>query len=153
MNRHQRRRGKVTYSTMKLKPEELDTNFDIGVEGKFGPVVMIWANATGRKVVEDVWPEVEWSTDEKFASVHSPDWQFAHVRVTRLPPELEAHVPLERANPQSLGFAVAAALQGPARVYYCKENSIETIRLGGFRLPVEVEYVPPGMTRWSIKVR
>jgi hypothetical protein len=65
----------------------------------------------GRRVVEDAFPDVEWTTDEIFASCHSDEWLFTHIRVTRLPPYLEDEVPLTFASPDSLGFAVALRLQ------------------------------------------
>jgi hypothetical protein len=59
--------------------EDIETRYDIGVDAKVGQIVMVYANAVGRKIVEDVWPEVQWSTDEKFASVNPPDWRFTHI--------------------------------------------------------------------------
>ncbi len=90
--------------------DQIDQNFGIQVEGKIGQVVMVFANAKGRKVVGDLWPDVEWSTDEVFSSIHSPDWLFTHIRVTKLPPHLEKSTPLAFASPDQLGFAVAMAL-------------------------------------------
>jgi hypothetical protein len=72
---------------------------------------MVFANAKGRNVVEDLWPDVEWTTDETFSSMHSPDWLFTHIRVTKLPPHLEKSTPLAFASPDQLGIAVTMSLQ------------------------------------------
>jgi hypothetical protein len=72
---------------------------------------MVMANTKGRQTVEGLWPDVEWTTDEGFSSYHSPDWKFAHVKVTRLPDHLAEVLPLEFASPDSLGVAVTIALQ------------------------------------------
>jgi hypothetical protein len=84
---------------------------DIQVDAKVGSIVMIFANSKGRKVVESLWPDIEWTTDEIFARVHSPDWLFTHIRVTKLPPPLEERTPLAFASPDAIGCAVAMALQ------------------------------------------
>jgi hypothetical protein len=108
MNRHDRRaasREKRHSKTIKIG--QIDSTCDIQVDAKFGQIVMIFANAKGRKIVEDVWPDVEWTTDATFASVHSIDWLFTHIRVTRLPPHLGERLPLAFASPDALGFAVA----------------------------------------------
>src|SRR5262249_16200306 len=85
--------------------------FDIAVEPKFNPVVMIYANSKGRKVVEDLWPDVEWTRDDpQFAPSFPLDWQFTHVRITKLQSHLEAKVPLSRAVPESLSMAVVWAI-------------------------------------------
>jgi hypothetical protein len=91
--------------------DKLNSICDIQIDAKVEAIVMIFANAAGRKVVEDLWPEVEWSSDEKFADSLPSDWLFTHVRVTKLPPDLEKSVPLAFAEPDALGFAVALALQ------------------------------------------
>jgi hypothetical protein len=46
----------------------------IHVYAKTERVVRISANPMGRMVVEDLWPDVEWTTDEKFSTVHSREW-------------------------------------------------------------------------------
>jgi hypothetical protein len=61
--------------------------------------------------VESLFPDVQWTTDDIFSRVHSPDWLFTHIRVTKLPPLLAEECPLVFATPDSLGFAVAMALQ------------------------------------------
>jgi hypothetical protein len=81
------------------------------VDAKQKKIVMVFANAEGRKVVENLWPDVEWSTDLLFAPNHGGDWLFTHIKVTKLPVHFEARVPLEFANPDAIGYAVAAALQ------------------------------------------
>ena len=91
--------------------KEIDSHADIQVDAKFGQIVMIFANVHGRRVVEEAWPDVEWTTDEIFSRIHSPDWLFTHIRVTRLPPHLEQRVPLAFASPDALGRAVAYSLQ------------------------------------------
>ena len=83
---------------------DLDRQTDIQVEGKAGQCVMIMANSNGRRTVEDLFPDVEWTTGHFFAKVHSSDWQFTHIKVTRLPPHFEASVPLAFASPDSLGL-------------------------------------------------
>jgi hypothetical protein len=118
MNRHKRRKA---HKTRKIALNQIDSQFDIQVDGKVGQVLMIFANATGRKVVEELWPDVEWTTDERFSRWHSPDWLFTHVRVTKLQPHLEGAVPLAFASSESLGYAVALALQSgaePGRVAF-----------------------------------
>ena len=108
-NRHERRKAaKERYVYMSFS--EIDAKFPVQVDGKHGSTVMIFANSAGRKVVEDLWPDVKWSTDGKFAPCHSADWLFTHIKVTRLPPHLEETVPLAFASAESLGYAVALAL-------------------------------------------
>ena len=104
MNRRARRAAKIAV-------KEIDSHADIQVDAKFGQIVMILANARGHRVVDEAWPDVEWTTDEIFSRVHSPDRLFTHIRVTRLPPHLERRVPLAFASPDALGFAVAYSLQ------------------------------------------
>jgi hypothetical protein len=116
MNRQQRRRAHVQHLCL----DDIFDHADIVVVPKFHPVVMIYANAKGRKVAEDLFPDVEWARDALFANGTPPDWQFTHVRVTKLPPHLEEVAPLSDAVPDSVGLAVAVALQrvmtGPPRV-------------------------------------
>lgn len=114
MNRHERRKAAGKTRKTFLKWGEIDKKFAIQVDGKIESVVMIFANPAGRKIAEDLFPDVEWSTDEKFRRCHSDDWLFTHVRVTRLPPHLEAAVPLKFASAESLGYAVALALHDRA---------------------------------------
>jgi hypothetical protein len=138
----------------KLKPDQIDSNFDVQVEAKCERVVMVFANAKGRKVVEELWPDVEWATDEIFAEAHSDDWLFTHIRVTKLPPHLEETVPLAFANPDSLGLAVAIALQRvaePGRVChymgYGKDLEIHTYNTSRDRERARTlfaEFVPAG---------
>jgi hypothetical protein len=90
---HERRAARRTKS-FKIKPSSLYDRADIVVDPKFEQVVMILANLKGRTVVEDLFPDVEWATDPIFASISPPDWQFTHVRVTKLPAHLEETVPL-----------------------------------------------------------
>jgi hypothetical protein len=97
----------------KIDPRKIDSECDIQVDAKGGQYVMLCANAVGRRVVEDVFPDVEWTTDEIFSQCHSDKWLFTHIRVTRLPPHLENRIPLAFASPDSLGFAVALFLQPP----------------------------------------
>jgi hypothetical protein len=134
---------------------DVDSKFDIQVEPKIERVVMILANAKGRRVVEDMWPDIEWKTDEKFLKMHSAGWQFTHVRVTRLPPHLEATVPLAFTEPDALGFAVACALHRrawPLRVAYWTGHG-KDLQINTFgEAPKDesgdaalfAEYVPPG---------
>jgi hypothetical protein len=90
---------------------DIGSDCDIQVDAKGDRCVMLIANAVGRRVVENAFPDVEWETDELFASCHSNEWLFTHIRVTRLPPHLEKKIPLVFASPDSLGFAVALRLQ------------------------------------------
>ena len=151
MNRHERRKAaKVS----EVKIGELDKKFAIQVDGKVGSVVMIYANSEGRKIVVDMWPDVEWSTDDKFSRYHSDEWRFTHIRVTRLPPHLEKAVPLAFASAESLGYAVALALHRrawPLRVAYWVGEGAD-IEMGTFGSPPDegrgadlalyAEYVP-----------
>jgi hypothetical protein len=123
MNRHERRKKKsgARMKKMAIAMRDVDSTFDIQVDAKVEQIVMIFANVQGRKVVADLWPDVQWTTDETFSSVHSPDWLFTHIRVTKLPPHLEGTVPLAFASSDALGFAVAMALQrvaDPRRVVH-----------------------------------
>ena len=116
----------------------------------------ICANSKGRSIVEDLWPDVEWTSDEVFSRVHSAEWLFTHVRVTRLPPHLEETTPLVFATPDSLAFAGAFALYRrawPVRVvYYTGEG--DDLQLNAFGSPPDdakgadialyADYVPPG---------
>jgi hypothetical protein len=114
--------------------DEIDSRCDIRVDAKFGQTVMILANARGRRAVEDAWPDVKWATDHYVSSIHSPDWLFTHIRVTRLPPYLEQKVPLAFASPDALGFAVALSLQRRCElgrvIFYSGEGT--DLRLGKF---------------------
>ena len=101
MERHGRR----------VAADKLEELCDIGVDAKPAQVVMIFANAQGRRVVKAIFPDVQWTTDEFFAKGHSPDWLFTHILVTKLPPELEARKPLTLVSPDAIGMAVAMALQ------------------------------------------
>jgi hypothetical protein len=107
-----RKRERVRRFDMKL--DEIDSKFAIQVDGKHASTVMIFADSVGRKIVEDLWPDIRWSTDDKFSRWHSADWLFTHIKVTRLPPHLEVAVPLAFASAESLGYAVALALHDRA---------------------------------------
>lgn len=109
-NRRERRaaKSKVRKSTIALN--QVCAVCDIEVDAKVDRIVMIMANPRGREIVERLWPDVEWATDEHMAS-HPADWLFTHIRVTKLPPHLEASVPLAFASIDSVGMAVAMALQ------------------------------------------
>jgi hypothetical protein len=102
---------RVRRTREKIRPDQIDSAFDIQVDAKVEQIVMVFANTKGNKVVEDLWPDVQWTTDEIFSQVHSPDWLFTHIRVTKLPPHLEGKTPLAFASPDALGLAVAMALQ------------------------------------------
>ena len=124
-NRH---RAAVRGASRKTrKTVQIDLICDIQVKAKVEQVVMIWANVKGRKVVEDLWPDVEWATDEFFSPMHSPDWLFTHIRVTKLPPDLEEGCPLTFAPPDAVGCAVATALQrlaAPERVAHFADDTV-----------------------------
>jgi len=154
MNRKQRRAAASREQWLYLKWDEIDSKLDIQVDGKHGRVVMVLASPKGRKVVEDLWPDVEWSTDEKFARCHSADWLFTHIRVTRLPPHFERAVPLAFASAESLGWPVACALHRrawPLRVGWWSGEGAD-VKLEMFGSPpskekgdqaLYAEYVPP----------
>jgi hypothetical protein len=149
-------RRKLRRKSGRVALDQIDHQFDIQVEAKFGQIVMIFANAKGRKLVEDLWPGVRWTTDEHFSSVHSPDWLFTHICVTKLPPHLESKTPLAFASPDQLGIAVSMALQRlaePRRVV-CYIGTGPNIRLNVLALEnlgeesiarsLFAEYVPAG---------
>jgi hypothetical protein len=153
MNRKQSRGLKARERYLKLNHGDIDSPFDIQVEGKFGQIVMICANAKGRKIVEDLWPDVQWTRDEIFSRAHSAEWLFTHVQVTRLPPHFET--PPSFDSPDALGFAVACAVHRrawPIRVAYYTGQGAD-LQLNAFGSPpheakgVDValyaEYVPP----------
>jgi hypothetical protein len=115
MNRHGAAVRGATRKTRKTV--QIDLICDIQVKAKVDQVVMIWANVKGRKLVEDLWPDVEWATDEIFSRMHSPDWLFTHIRVTKLPPHLEENTPLTFASQLDAGFCPAStktiSISGP----------------------------------------
>jgi hypothetical protein len=125
MNRHERRTAKSRERRLSLKFSEIDSKFDIQVDGKYGQVVM------------------------------AADWSFTHIRVTRLPPHLEKAVPLAFASAESLGWPVALALHRrawPLRVAWWlgegADTRIETFgsppsEEKGADLALYAEYVPP----------
>jgi hypothetical protein len=86
--------------------------------------------------------------------MHSADWLFTHVRVSKLPPYLEAKVPLVFCTPDALGFAVAAELHrhAPGRVVFWTGYD-ESLQLNRFDKSSRTfgsgelfaEYVPPGI--------
>lgn len=100
--------------------KKIDRESDIGVDAKANQIVMSFANQRGRTAVEALWPEVEWVTDDIFSRIHSPDWMFTHIRVTRIPASF-ASTPLDAVTPDSLGLLVAFALgqrAEPRRVFH-----------------------------------
>ena len=155
MNRRGRGAAQPRTRTTKIALGAIDQKCDIQVDAKVEQIVMIFANQKGRKIVEDLWPDVQWTTDKTFASVHSSDWLFTHIRVTRLPPYLTSKVPLSFASPDALGFAVAIALQRSAEprrvVYYTgsgaelKVNMFDGVSAKpGTDIALFAEYVPAG---------
>jgi hypothetical protein len=149
MGKAKRKRGLPRMLETQISTENLDLDYDIHVEAKPAQVVMLRANPVGCKVVEELWPAVKWSTDARFAS---DEWQFTLIRVTRLPPHIEATgIPLNEAVPDSLGIIVARQLQWLAAfrrvlhwvgqgedAHVCKYDVTE------MPSPLAVEYVPPG---------
>jgi hypothetical protein len=127
MSRKERRAAASRQRKFSVRIGEIYERFDITVEGKeqdaYGvdlptPWVMILANAKGRKITEDLWPDVEWARDVHFADVPE-DWQFTHVCVTQLPQHLAEASSIEDASGDGLAFVVATALQAfaePRRV-------------------------------------
>jgi hypothetical protein len=144
MNRKERRRRKAVVRTREIQIDTITSNCDVQVDAKLEQVVMFFANAKGRKVVEDLWSDVEWTTDDTFAEGHPPDWLFTHIRVTRLPPHLEEQVPLAFASPDALGFAVAIAIhrrhREPERVMFYSGQGAD-LKVGTFG---SVPSYPPG---------
>jgi hypothetical protein len=144
---------------------EVYKRFDITVEGKDLnsngvempiPLVMILANAKGRKITEDLWPDVEWTRDV-FSHGLPEDWQFTHVHVKQLPQHLQAVSAPEDAAGDSLAFAVATALQafaGPQRVAHMTGH-LEDLKINIYNVgehgkssarEFDVEYVPSTQT-------
>jgi hypothetical protein len=110
-NRHERRKaGRGKARSVRIRLDEINDRFDVIVEGK-GTTTMIQANAAGREAVSKLWPHIEWSRDEMYERADlPPDWQFAHVVVTKLPAHLEEKVALVRATEDGRAAAVAFAL-------------------------------------------
>jgi hypothetical protein len=109
--------GEAPLSLMKI----IGAHTDIQVESQDGDVVRIFAKAVGREVVECLFPDVEWGTDDTFASVDFPDWMVTQIRVTKLPEAYHSLVPAPPFSPDALGFAVGTfirRLAGPGRVCY-----------------------------------
>jgi hypothetical protein len=118
MNRQQRRAAATKQrKSFNISIRGRHTRFDIQVEGKDHdangaamptPLVMIMANARGRKIVEDLWPppgEV-WARGVMFEH-EPPDWQFTHVVVTQLPQHLAE---VSRGPGEDSGDALACAV-------------------------------------------
>lgn len=158
MNRSERRNAVPRRRRTRMDANQMFKVCDCIVDAKVGQIVMIMANTNGRKVVEDLWPDVQWGTDEIFARPHLSDWLFTLVRVTKLPPELEETTPLSFAKPDALGFAVATALQyfaEPKRVaHYVGQGENMKVNFYGSALGAKemaralfVEHVPPGLVR------
>jgi hypothetical protein len=112
MNRHQRRKAKAKARGFQII-NEIDSILDVQVDAKPHGSVMISANPRGREIVEALWPDIEWTTDKKFASYHSLEWLFTHVRVLPLHPE--AKIPTA---PDALGAEIAMAIARD-RVAFC----------------------------------
>jgi hypothetical protein len=168
MNRKQRRAAAGRQRKFDVRISELYGRFDIHVEGKElsalgeelpSPAVMIMANAKGRKIVDDLWPNVEWARDPGYFAHVPGDWQFTHVRVTQLPRHLEEVKAPEDAASDQLALAVAMALQAfaePQRVAHMTGHAKD----GDFKIQIYtsgehsrssareimVEYVPPTLT-------
>jgi hypothetical protein len=105
------KRVKVRRRRFKMNLKEIDAKCDVQVDAKGRQFVMIFANSCGRRVVEKIFPDVEWTTDDIFSECHSAEWLFTHIRVTRLPPYLESKIPLAFASPDAIGYAVALSIQ------------------------------------------
>ena len=158
MNRKERRAAaarKLRFGSEMVQISDIDSMCDIQVDGKLeqARIVMIWANSKGRKVVEDLWPDVEWTTDEIFSRGHSPEWMFTHLRIFRLPAQLVAEMSPHRPSIDTLGFIVAAALQRrtePKRVVYYTGEPLQLSyfadmsALAGIDTALIAEGLPPG---------
>lgn len=155
MNRQERRAQNARMKKTQTKVLRLNDETDIQIDGKGSQVVMIMGNAAGRALVDRLWPGAQWSRDETFAQFKPADWSFTHVRVLRVPPQVEAGVPLAAASADSVGMVVAAVCQShlpPRRVAQFVGSPPDvritfyegpTIAAGGER-SVEVEHLPPG---------
>jgi hypothetical protein len=86
MNRKERRAA-ASRQRNNVPLADIYKRFDITVEGKDTnadgvempkSMVMIYANAKGREITEDLWPDVEWTRDI-FSRGMPEDWKFTHV--------------------------------------------------------------------------
>jgi hypothetical protein len=157
MNRRARRAKAAHVRHTKIRLNELDSSCDIQVDAKHHPVVMLIANPVGRHVVENFFPDVEWSTDDKFRTLHSDEWRFTHVRVTRLPPSFEKLVPLAFCVRDAIGLVVATHIQrghtaGRVILYQGEGDDVKIHKFDGIPAyapgdlgGLYAEYVPPGI--------
>lgn len=83
------------------------SDLDVVVEPAVARVVIVNANFKGRKIVEELWPDVKWLR----LDLEPADWHYTYLRITKLPAHLEKAVPLEFANSESLAFAVTWGIQ------------------------------------------
>jgi hypothetical protein len=98
-----------------IKMADIDRVSDIGVEAKDNPIVMIYANARGRKAANEVWPGLLWTTDDIFRLAHDDSWQFTHVSVTDIPECFSKGKPVSETQPDALSFLVAMVLSAQSR--------------------------------------
>jgi hypothetical protein len=65
---------------------QIDSMFDIQAVSTNEGIVIISANAKGRRIVEDLWPDIEWYTTAAFAAEHlaAADADSGHAAATRL---------------------------------------------------------------------
>ncbi len=103
------RRARRKTQNMFILLDELH-GFDIHVRAAREDV-MIFVNQEGRGVVKELWSDVEWTTDERFAEVYSSEWLFTHMRMPKLSPALVPEPLLEFASLDQLGMAVAIVFQ------------------------------------------
>jgi hypothetical protein len=167
MNRKERRAAAARQrKSFDVSLNDIYKRFDITVEGKEldangdelrMPLVMILANAKGRKITEDLWPNIEWARDPVCSSHIPEDWQFTPVRLTQLPQHLAEVSSPEGSSDDALAFAVATALQAfaePCRIAhmtgYHEDMKINVYNVGehgkSSAHEIEVEYVPPTQT-------
>jgi hypothetical protein len=118
---------------------------------------MINANAKGRKITEDLWPEVRWERDPVFFRGIPEDWQFTHICIKQLPQHLQAVSAPEDATGDALALAVAMALQAfaePRRVAHMTGH-LEDLKINIYEVgehakssarEIEIEYVAPTFT-------
>lgn len=155
MNRQERRAQNARMKKTQTKVLRLNDETDIQIDGKGSQVVMIMGNAAGRALVDRLWPGAQWSRDETFAQFKPADWSFTHVRVLRVPLQVEAGVSLGAASADSVGMVIAAVCQShlpprrvaqfvgsppDVRITFYEGSAIEA---GGER-SVVVEHLPPG---------
>lgn len=118
---------------------------------------MVFANSAGRKVAEDMWPDIEWSTDNKISLPLRRMAVYAHTGHT-ITAAFGGSGAFSIRSAESLGFAVASALHRrawPLRVAWWSGDGTDImVHTWGDRpadeggdLALYADYVPPGRHR------